>query len=245
VALINEALARAYFPDSDPLGMTFSFMSAPNDPVTIVGIVQDTRHRNLREPAPRMAYVPLAQAEEPPGLLTAVVRTAQDPRSHEAAVRDTVRHVSPDLVISYVRTLEEQVDASLVRERVLAALSTGFGVLALVLACVGLYGVVSYGVTRRAREIGIRIALGAQRAALQWQVIRETLTVSAAGIIIGLIAALVTTNLVSAFLFGLSPRDPFTLVASVLVLLATSLVAAYLPARRAAAIDPIRVLKTE
>jgi putative ABC transport system permease protein len=245
VALINEALARAYFPDSDPLGMTFSFMSAPNDPVTIVGIVQDTRHRNLREPAPRMAYVTLAQAEEPPGLLTAVVRTAQDPRSHEAAVRDAVRRVSPDLVISYVRTLEEQVDASLVRERVLAALSTGFGVLALVLACVGLYGVISYGVTRRAREIGIRIALGAQRAALQWQVIRETLTVSAAGIMIGLIAALVTTNLVSAFLFGLSPRDPFTLVASVLVLLATSLVAAYLPARRAAAIDPIRVLKTE
>jgi predicted permease len=245
VALINEALARAYFSDSDPLGMTFSFMSAPNDPVTIVGIVQDTRHRNLREPAPRMAYVPLAQAEEPPGLLTAVVRTAQDPRSHEAAVRDAVRRVSPDLVISYVRTLEEQVDASLVRERVLAALSTGFGVFALVLACVGLYGVISYGVTRRAREIGIRIALGAQRAALQWQVIRETLTVSAAGIVIGLIAALVTTNLVSAFLFGLSPRDPFTLVASVIVVLATGFIAAYLPARRAAAIDPIRVLKTE
>jgi predicted permease len=245
VALVNEALARAYFPDSDPLGMTFSFMSAPDDPVTIVGIVQDTRHRTLREPAPRMAYVPLAQAEEPPGLLTAVVRTAQDPRSLEAAVRDSVRRVSPDLVVSYVRTLEEQVDASLVRERVLAALSTGFGVLALVLACVGLYGVISYGVARRAREIGIRIALGAQRAALQWQIIRETLTVSAAGVLIGLIAALVTTNLASAFLFGLSPHDPVTLAASVLVQLAAGLVAGAVPARRAASVDPIQVLKNE
>jgi predicted permease len=245
VALVNEALARAYFTDADPLGMTFSFMSAPDDPVTIVGLVQDTRHRNLREPAPRMAYVPLAQAEEPPGLLTAVVRTARDPRSHEAAVRDAVRRVSPDLVVSYVRTLEEQVDASLVRERVLASLSTGFGVLALVLACVGLFGVISYGVARRAREIGIRIALGAQRATLQWQITRETLTVSAAGVLIGLIAALVTTNLASAFLFGLSPHDPVTLAASVLVQLAAGLVAGAVPARRAASVDPIQVLKNE
>jgi predicted permease len=245
VALINEAMARAYFADSDPLGRTFSFTTSEDHPVTIVGIVQDTRHRNLREPAPRMTYLPLAQAEEPPGLLTAVIRTAQDPRSLEATVRDAVRRASPDLVISYVRTLEEQVDASLVRERVLAALSTGFGVLALVLACVGLYGVISYGVTRRAREIGIRIALGAQRVALQWQVLRETLTVLVAGIVSGLVAALVTTNLVSAFLFGLSPRDPFTLVASILVLLATGLIAGAVPARRAATVDPIRVLKTE
>jgi ABC-type antimicrobial peptide transport system permease subunit len=153
--------------------------------------------------------------------------------------------VSPDLVVSYVRTLEEQVDASLVRERVLAALSTGFGALALVLACVGLYGVISYGVARRAREIGIRIALGAQRAALQWRIIRETLTVSAAGVLIGLIAALVTTNLASAFLFGLSPHDPVTLAASVLVQLAAGLVAGAVPARRAASVDPIQVLKNE
>ena len=245
VALVNEAMVRACFGDSDPLGRTFSFTAFPNDPVTIVGIVRDARHQNLREPAALMAYIPLAQAEEPPTLLTTAIRTAQEPRSLEAAVRDTVRRASPNLLISYVRTLEEQVDASLVRERVLASLSAGFGVLALLLACVGLYGLMSYSVARRAREIGIRIALGAQRADLLWQVIRETLTVSVTGLVIGLGAALATTRVVSAFLFGLSPRDPFTLLATSAVLVVTTLAAGYLPARRAASVDPIQALKTE
>jgi macrolide transport system ATP-binding/permease protein len=245
VALVNEAMARAYFGESDPLGRTFSFMSLPNDPVTIVGIVADARHQQLREAAPRMAYVPLAQAEESPTILTAAIRTAQDPRSLEAAVRDAVRRTSPELLISYGRTLEEQVDASLVRERVLAVLSAGFGLLALILACVGLYGLMSYGVARRAREIGIRIALGAQRSALLWQVIRETLIVSVAGIVVGLGATVLATRVVSAFLFGLSPRDPLTLFASILVLLATGVIAGAVPARRAASVDPVRVLKTE
>jgi predicted permease len=245
LALVSEAMGRAYFGDSDPLGRTFTFVTFPDDPVTIVGIVRDARHQNLREPAARMAYIPLAQAEEPPSVLTTAIRTAQDPRSLEAAVRDTVRRASPNLLISYVRTLEEQVDASLVRERVLASLSAGFGGLALLLACVGLYGLMSYGVARRAREIGIRIALGAQRTDLLWQVIRETLTVSVAGLVIGLGAAFATTRVVSAFLFGLSPRDPFTLVATSALLIVTALLAGYLPARRAASVDPIQALKTE
>ena len=245
VALVNEAMVRAYFGGSDPVGRTFSFTAFQDDPVTIVGIVRDARQQNLREPPARMAYIPLAQAEEPPTLLTTAIRTAQEPRSLEAAVRDTVRRASPNLLISYVRTLEEQVDASLVRERVLASLSAGFGVLALLLACVGLYGLMSYGVARRAREIGIRIALGAQRTDLLWQVIRETLTVSVAGLVIGLGAALATTRVVSSFLFGLSPRDPFTLLTTSAVLVVTALLAGYLPARRAASVDPIRALKTE
>lgn len=163
----------------------------------------------------------------------------------EAVVRDTVRQTSPDLLASYVRTMEEQLEASLVRERVLAWLSSGFGLLALLLAGVGLYGVMSYGVARRVREIGIRIALGAQRTALLWQVIRETLAVSAVGIVAGLVAALAATRLVSSFLFGLSARDPFTLLATGAVVVVTALVAGYLPARRAASVDPIRALKTE
>ena len=243
VAVVNETLARAYFGGSDAVGRAFRFGGAPGEPVTIVGIARDARQQNLREPAPRMVYVPLAQAEEPPSMLTAAVRTTQSPRAVEAAVRDAVRRHHADLVISYVRTIEEQIDASLVRERLLATLATGFGLLALLLACVGLYGVMSYGVARRTREIGIRIALGAQRSAVLWQVIRETLGVCAGGVVIGLAVTLATTRLVATFLFGLSERDPLTLLTATVVLVVTALLAGYVPARRAARTDPAAALR--
>ena len=144
-----------------------------------------------------------------------------------------------------MRTMEEQIDARLVPERVLATLSTSFGVLALLLSCIGLYGVVSYDVARRAREIGIRIALGAQRSMVLWKTMTETLRICVAGAVIGLAAALATTRVVSTFLFGLSPRDPLTLIGTTVVLVVTALVAGYLPARRAASTDPVRALRTE
>ena len=245
VAVINETMARAYFGAGNPVGRTFAFRAVPDQPFTIVGVVKDTRQQNLRAPSPPMAYVPIRQGDEPPSLLTAAIRTSQRPRSIEAIVRNVVSQHSPDLTLSYIRTMEEQLDATLVPERVLATLSSGFGLLALLLACVGLYGVMSYGVARRAREIGIRIALGAQRSMVLWQMIRETLGVCAAGVAIGLLAALAATRIVSTFLFGLSPRDPLTLLTATAVLVATALVAGYLPARRAASTDPARALRTE
>jgi ABC-type antimicrobial peptide transport system permease subunit len=141
--------------------------------------------------------------------------------------------------------LEQQVDASLGQERVLAALSSGFALLALLLASVGLFGMMSYNVARRTREIGIRMALGARRSMVLRRILQETVTVSVAGILIGLAGALATTRLVAAFLFELSPRDPSTLLATAVVLMATTMAAGWLPARRAAAVDPMRALRNE
>jgi len=153
--------------------------------------------------------------------------------------------VTTDLVADDIRTMSQQINSSLVRERTLMSLSSAFAVLALVLACVGLYGVMSYALTRRTREIGIRLALGARPGRVLWGMLRETLLVSLAGVAVGLAGAWFATRTVSTFLFGLSPRDPPTLVAVCATLLLTTLVAGYLPARRAAAIDPARAIRNE
>ncbi len=162
-----------------------------------------------------------------------------------ASARDEARALSKDAVVSYVRTMDEQIDASLIQERVLATLSTAFGALALGLSAVGLYGVMAYTVARRSREIGIKLALGAARSSVLWHVLRETMVLAATGIAAGLFVAVVMAESVSALLFGLAPRDPLTLVASAAVLLAVTLVAGYLPARKASAVDPMRALRTE
>ena len=245
VAIINQATARRYFSERDPLGRTFAFGITPEEVVTIVGIAQDARQRNLRDPAPEMVYTPLTQLHEPKTGLTVEIRTAQNPSALTAAIREDVRALSPDMVVSYVRTMQQQIDASLVRESVLARLAAGFGFLALVVTCVGLYGSLSYDVARRRREIGIRMALGAARREVLWQVLRQTLVLSTTGVAIGLAAAVATTHVVSSLLFELSARDPLTLVVASAVLLTTSLVAGYLPARRAATVDPMVVLRAE
>jgi predicted permease len=244
VAVVNETMAREYF-GGDPLGRVFAFNAFPNVPVTIVGVARDVRQFRLREPVAPMAYVPLDHAEERQSLLTAALRTDAAPRSIEAEVKAAVQATSPDLVVSYMRTMDEQIDSSLQRERLLATLAMAFGALGLVLACVGLYGVMAYGVARRLREFSIRLALGATRAALLRRVLGETLVLIAFGIAAGLAGALAASRFVSAFLYGLTPTDPVTFGAAAVVLLVTSLVAAYLPARRAASADPVRALKME
>jgi ABC-type antimicrobial peptide transport system permease subunit len=160
-------------------------------------------------------------------------------------IRSTVRGVTTDLVADDIRTMTNQIDGSLVRERTLMSLSTAFAILALVLACVGLYGVMSYQVTRRTREIGIRFALGAGRARVLAGILREVLLLSVAGLAVGAAATWFAAKTVSAFLFALSPRDPITLAGVCAVLLVTTIVAGYLPARRAATIDPARAIRNE
>jgi ABC-type antimicrobial peptide transport system permease subunit len=222
-------------------------------------VVTDVRQERLRLDAPtRMIYTPLAQntmqgidpdrwtgEAQPPPRLTAEIVTTGDPRALAASVRDEARALSKDAVVSYVRTMEDQLDHSLVRERVLATLSSAFGLLALLLAGVGLYGVMSYTVARRRREIGIRLALGAARSSVLWRVLRETAALSAIGIAIGLAAAIAASRVVSTFLFGLTPRDPATFAGAATILFLTALAAGYVPARRAAAVDPMHAIRTD
>ncbi|HET9705044.1 MAG TPA: ABC transporter permease [Vicinamibacterales bacterium] len=245
VAVINEAMARFYFGDRDPLGQTFAFLSEEKDPLTVVGVVADTHQMNLREPAPKMVYTPLAQEAEAPSWITFELRTAQNPAALAPAALGAARAAAKDVVIRYVRTMDDQVNASLVRERLLASLSASFAILALVLTAVGLYGVMSYNVSRRGREIGIRMALGARRGTVLWQMLRQSLVVSAAGIVAGIAGVVLTTQYLSTLLFGLSERDPMTLTMVVLILLSTAMAASFLPARRASTMDPVRAIKTE
>ena len=246
VAVVNQTMAKFWAGDKDPLGMTLAFRGQPDLKITIVGVVEDTHQMNLREAPPRTVYSPLTQPESStPSGVTVEVRTAQAPAALTPAIRDVVRDVSRDVVLRYVRTIDEQINASLVRERVLVTLSGAFAALALVLSAIGLYGVMSYSVTRRSREIGIRMALGAARSVVLGQILTQTIVIAAIGTAIGLAASIFATRTLDAFLFGLSDRDPATLAAVAIALLMTSLLAGVIPARRAATIDPVQAIKTE
>ena len=245
VAIISTAMARLYFGDRDPMGQTFAFKSEPDKTFTVVGLVADTHQMNLREKAPPIVYTPLTQEAQPPHWMNFAMKTAQEPAALAAAATAAARAVTKDVIIRYVRTMDQQVNASLIRERLVASLSIAFAVLALVLVAVGLYGVMSYTVSRRGREIGIRMALGARRGNVLWQVLRQTLVVSVIGILIGVGVVLVSARYVSALLFGLSERDPLTLASVALMLFCTAMIAGFFPARRAASLDPVTAIKSE
>jgi ABC-type antimicrobial peptide transport system permease subunit len=191
-----------------------------------------------------MVYQPLDQMPEPPEYLVAAVRTT-DPVPVAAVVRDVVRGLSGEVAVSWVRTMREQVQAALVTERLLAVLSMAFAALALLLACVGLYGVMANGVARRTREIGIRMALGADRAAVLRAIARETAIVVVPGIMLGILASSYLSGAVEVFLFDVTARDPLTLGLATGILVVTCAVAAYLPARRATRIEPAVALRVE
>jgi ABC-type antimicrobial peptide transport system permease subunit len=246
VAIINETVAKAFFSNADPVGQRIGFGSRP-DPartLTVVGVVRDARQA-LRETPPKMVYQPLDQTLDPPEALTAAVRTTGDPAALAAVVRQEVRALSPDVAVMWVRTMRQQIAAATTRERLLATLSTTFAVLALLLACIGLYGVISYDVASHTREIGIRLALGAERSAVLSGVLRPTVTIIGIGLALGVAGALLTSRLVDTLLFGLTSRDPFALAATAVTLSVAALLAGYLPARRASRIDPAVALRAE
>jgi predicted permease len=247
VALLNEAAVRFYFGDRNPLGaqVRFGQREQASPPYEIVGVVKDGRNKNLREADTRTIYLPITQARDRLGRLTLAVRAEGKPTELTSAISNELRGIGPDIMLTNVVTLSEQIDQSLMQERLVATLSLFFGLLALLLACIGLYGVMSYDVARRTNEIGIRMALGADASRVVRLVVRETLGWVAFGIALGLGAALTTTRWLESLLFGLKPSDPLTIGLAALILLAVAAIAGYLPARRASRVDPLVALRHE
>jgi putative ABC transport system permease protein len=242
-AIINETFARRYFADEDPLGKRMSFRGANGPWTEIVGVVRDSKYRTLGENPRPSAFVPLAQNHETG--MTLHVRTSSNPLALAGSVRREVQALDPNLAVTDLQTLSDVVTASLFAARMGAVLLAIFGFLALVLAAIGLYGVMSYAVSRRTREIGIRMALGAGKGMVLRLVLREGLVLVGTGVAAGLIVAAAANRLLTSLLYGVSPLDATTFAAIPLVLVLVALLASYLPARRAARVDPIIALRYE
>ena len=247
VAVVNETLARKFFPNGNALGKYFRVHAdpgKPEPPIQIVGLAKDAKYESLREEAHATAYFPIAQVTEPVEEQVFELRTVMRPSVLVPAVQESVAGVSKAVPLDF-GTLAEQVNDSLVQERLLATLSTFFGALALLLAMIGLYGALSYLVAQRQREFGIRIALGAPRDSILRLVMRDVLIVLAGGLTAGAALALATVGVLQKMLFGLAPHDTFTFLAAIGVLSAVAMVAGYMPARRATRVDPMVALRYE
>jgi predicted permease len=246
VAIVNQKFAKRYFGAAEPLGRHIGMGIDPGTKtdIEIVGVVGDTKYENMREEIPEEMYVPATQGGIGNGG-TIYARVAGDRTRAFQTLRTEVSSVDSSVPVYDFRTLSDQLDISLLTERLLATLSTVFGVLATLLAALGLYGVMAFLVARRTREIGIRMALGAARQDVLWMVLRETLTVAAMGVAAGLVAAWPLTRLVQSQLFGVAPADLPTLAAAALGIGVVTALAGYVPARRATTIDPMRALRWE
>jgi len=241
VVIINQTLANSYFKNDLPLGRHITLENMKN--LEVVGVVQDAKYRDLKEPNPPTAYVPFSRKSRSQRCFC--VRATGDIPSLINAIRTGFHSLDPNLPLYNVKTFSDQIDESISQERLVASLSSFFGLLALLLASIGLYGVMAYSVNRRTREIGIRLAIGGQPGNVQWLILRETLLMVLIGVIIGLPIAIFAARLISNLLFGLQPTDPVTMAVSALILTAVASFAGYLPARKASRIDPMVALRCE
>lgn len=248
VAVINEALAKKRFPNMNPIGKRFRSDDGDgkldDQWIQIVGICTNTRYAQVKDDPPPVFYLPYVQQMEEGGM-TYQIRTHTSAATLVPAIRRIVQQADPDLPMIDIRTEREQIDATMQMERTLATLTTGFGVLALMLASVGIYGIMAYTVSQRTNEIGIRLALGAERAQIRGMILGESTWITVAGLAAGVAGALALVRLVKSMLYGIAPYDPVTLSCAVAVMLGVALLASWIPARRAAGVEPMEALRHE
>jgi macrolide transport system ATP-binding/permease protein len=249
VAVVNEEFAKINFPGANPLGHHILLWKGVNGATArdmeIVGVAKNASYGSLKREIPPVIYLPFNQGTPLPNEMMFALRTAGDPLAFVNTVREVVHQADAHLPVSHVHTQQSEIDNQVRQETILAELCTGFAILALTIACVGLYGTISYTVARRTGEIGIRMALGAQRVPVLWMVLREVLALAVIGLAISLPVALGTSKFVESFLFGMKPNDPLALGLAVVILLLAALLAGGIPARRASQIDPMTALRHE
>lgn len=247
VAIVNESFARQVVNSPNPIGQRFRVEATPTDPETayeIVGLVKDTKYYELSEEIGATMFFPIAQVDPSPTGAQLLIKSSLPQAEITVAVKRTLHDINPSLLVIF-QSFKTMIENSLLRERLLATLSGFFGVLALVLASIGLYGILSYNVASRTNEIGIRMALGAGARNVRWLILREALWLVMAGLAVGLPMIFAVTRLASTLLFSLTPTDPLSLLGASLLLLAVALVASYLPARRATKVDPMVALRCD
>ena len=246
VVIINRAMAQAYWKQGEsPIGRRLKLGGprSENPWHVIVGITADVRHFGLDSEARREIFMPYAQAAWP--VMTIVAKTVGEPMTWQSSLRDVVRRVDPDLPVAQVRSMEWIVGSSINWRQTPMRLLTGFAMIGLLLASIGVYGVLAYYVSQRTREIGVRAALGATRRQLASMVVRQSMLPIAAGVILGVAGSLASGRLLQQFLFEVKPGDPQVIATIVALLIGVGLLASWLPARRAAAIDPLVALRDE
>jgi putative ABC transport system permease protein len=246
--VINEQMAKYYWPNMDPIGRRFLFGGANTDTtqspwIRVIGVVADMRRTGLDMPVREEMFAPLSQGTGRGNMIA--IRTAGDPMALVSQVRGVLRELDPALPIIRIETLEQQLSGLVAQRRFNMVLVGAFAALALVLAVIGAYGVTSYLVSQRTKELGVRLALGAEPSRVARLVVWDGMRVAAAGVLVGVVGAFFATRLAANLLYGVSPRDPITLGVVVLVLLVVAAVANYLPARRAARVDPLVALRQE
>jgi predicted lysophospholipase L1 biosynthesis ABC-type transport system permease subunit len=246
VAVVNETFARQAFAGASAVGQ---HLKQRNDLIEIVGVVRDSRYTSVREDPPPTVYQTFLQTRTGRGQMALYVRLSTAPGAVLSQVRQAVQDIDRNLPLFDIHTLTEEMGAVLIRDRLIATLSTVFSGLALILACVGLYGLLAFSVVQRRAEMGIRMALGANRSDVIWTVMHDALVLVAAGVIVGVPTALVLGRLassrISSLLFGLQSTDPITIAAATMVLALIAAGAGYIPARRASRVDPMVALRTE
>jgi len=243
VAIVNPTFVRAAFADESALGRRFKLSGRPGAPeYEIVGVVEDAKYTTIRDDAPPTAYLSARQTK--PGRMTFALKTSSDPLLLVESVRSVVSAIEPNVPLSGVRTQEAQIAYSLRRERLFAQLATILGAVTLGLCAIGLYGLLIASVSRRIPEIGVRMALGAERWDVRWMVLRQSLMLVVAGLALGLPAALMSMRMLESLRFGLEERDPWVLSSAVVVLIVVSAIAAYVPALRASRVDPVIALRS-